>query len=313
MSALALPVMSYGGKAMALARWKYFNQDPAYGSPEAAIKDAPNVFRRAGWPEEAVQAMSAAMKKPGERYVLVKGDRIDFMRTGPQGLWRDVLVDFQKSPAKNMEFAAPGRRWIVTIREEAFEAILPDVCNNLSGRRTKLVKARLECAYVLFQAKEDDAYAIVHVLGPHQEEGDCRISVSGPAPRNGRNFTGIPFRGLVDELPSRCPTDWIPNAFGVPGLKVGSFRVSPGWWAVKVPVALADNPGNRVVVCLIKRTGESTHAMGVQHFDYQLDEPSGRKIATIWYGEQEMDESYRGHTGLWWRWSGRHDTCRKVN
>lgn len=299
------------GPADALARWQNYGADPAYKTAEAAIKDAQSVFIRAGWPLPVAKLMAEKMaSEDGEDYVLNVGDRVDFMRTGPNGLWRNVLVDFKNKPDKDMEFAAPAKRWILSYEGEVFEAILPRVCKNLSGRRRRVVTARKECAYVLFEAKADDAYAIVHVLGPEQDEGDCRISAAGPAPAGGMNFDRVHFKDLVEEVPNRCPTDWIPRVFGLPGLRVGSFPVSPGWFAVKVPIALADNPGNRVVVCLVRKTGESTHSMGVQSFDYRLHEPTGRKIATIWYSEPEIREDYRGATNLWWRWSGRRASCR---
>ena len=255
--------------------------------------------------------MVREMEKPGELVHIVNGDLLDFMRSGRTELWTNVLVAFENHPTPGMEHAAPALYWMVQTEDGTFEVWLPKVCNNLAGRWTRRVEARLECAYVLFEARADDAYAVVHVLGaPVPEPDHCQISRSSSIGRNGANFDGVSFVDLVDGVPSRCPTDVIPGFYGLPNLQVGSFQVSPGWWAVKVPVALADNPRNRVVVCIVKKNGLATHAMGVQHFDYNLMEGTGRKFAVIWYSEAEVQQNYRGRTNLWRRWSQQIDGCR---
>ena len=78
--------------------------------------------------------MAAKMRsESGQVIELVNGDRLDFMRTGSSGLWRDVLVDFRPY---TMTIRSPAELWDIERNGERFEAILPRVCNNLADRRT---------------------------------------------------------------------------------------------------------------------------------------------------------------------------------
>lgn len=312
-SAVALPVVLYGGTAFAVARWQYFEADPAYSTRGAALRDAENVFVRAGWPRSVAKAMASKMRAgEGERHVITTGDRFDFMRSGPKGLWRNVVADFKEKPKeRGTEFAVTSERWVHTEGGITYEAFLPHTCFNIAGRSTTRVQAVKRCAYVLFEARADDDYAVVHILGRHEPDG-CEISVNGPAPGGTKTFDEGAYRPLVDSLPNRCPTDFIPSFYGLSNFKVGSFKVRPGWYAVKVPLVFADNLGTRVVVCLVKKDGQSTHAMGVQYFEYHVQETSGRKIAVIWYSEEDVPVAYRGSTGLWWRWSMQQTWCRSA-
>lgn len=301
LGSLALTAL-YPGTAFAETRWQHYNRDPAYASRDAAIADAERVFIRAGWPRDIAREMAAKMRsESGQVIELVNGDRLDFMRTGSSGLWRDVLVDFRPY---TMTIRAPAELWVIERNGERFEAILPRVCNNLAGRRTSRPRP---CAFVVFEARPGDAYAIVHILGPAQSEEHCVISYAGAS--QNRNFGGQTFHRLSETVTDACPTDWIPERFGLPGLMRGSFGVTPGFWAVKVPVELADNPGNRVVICLVREDGTSTFSLGVPSREYHVAE-SGHKVATIWYSENEVPEVYRRHeTILWWRWARMRSVC----
>lgn len=302
LSALALPVVAYAGQAFALARWQYYNRDPAYPTRAAALADAERVFIRAGWPRGAASQMAAKMRREaGEPISLVNGDRLDFMRTGARGMWVDVLVDFQPV---SMRIEALSERWVIEFGGETFEAILPRVCNNLSGRRHRRPQELAGCAYIVFEAREGDESAAVAVLGEFAEDPNCQVSYAGPGTGpSGRTFAPEAFRPLA-QCSTLAPCDWttVVNYYRQTLGPNGTFRVTPGWWVVKIPRRVAQNPNSRVVICLKKASGLTTLSMGVQHFDYV---PAGnRLIATIWYSEADIPASYREarRTNLWWRW-----------
>lgn len=158
--ALALLVFGWAiaSDASAQARWRNYGADPAYTSKQAAIADAGNVFRRAGWPPEAVTAMVAKMRStPAQRITLRNGDRVDFMRTGPSGLWRNVLVDFVPH-GRGVEVIVHADRWEVTLGGVTYEAIIPDVCNNLAGRRSR---NELDCVYHEVEIRHPEESALI--------------------------------------------------------------------------------------------------------------------------------------------------------
>ena len=105
-------------------RWQRFNRDPAYESMTRAKTDVMLVLHQRKWPKEVIDYFSAAVwEEPGRRVRVVNGDRLDFMRTGPSGLWLDVPVDFREAPAKNMEFAAPATEWSYEYQGRTYENI----------------------------------------------------------------------------------------------------------------------------------------------------------------------------------------------
>jgi len=153
--ALALLTLGWAaaGDASAKARWRNYGADPAYASKEAAKADAAAVFRRAGWPPEVITAMVNQMRStPAERITLRNGDRLDFMRTGPSGLWRNVQVDFV-SHGRGVEVIVHADRWQVTVNNVLYEAIVPDVCNNLAGRR--IPPPDKDCVYHDLEIREE--------------------------------------------------------------------------------------------------------------------------------------------------------------
>lgn len=129
MLVLALLFGAVAGTAHAETRWQNFGADPAYSSRVAAIANAPQDMRRMELSEKVIQAFKVAMRTPGTRVRLTNGDRLAFMRTGPNGLWRDVLVDFRR-PVRNMEYAAPAEEWTVTVDGVTYTYGIPDICNN---------------------------------------------------------------------------------------------------------------------------------------------------------------------------------------
>lgn len=303
-----------GEDALALARWQFFGADPAYDTRPQAVADVENVLanRKVNWRRSVRRAFAARMRAgKGEIRRIVIGDRFDFMRTGKKGeIWTEVVADFKQKPKEpGTDFSVRAEYWVHIEDGVTYELYLPETCNNIAGRKTGVMRATKACAYVLFEARENDAYAIVHILekAPVHDE-DCEVSVSGPKPdRN--SFDQKEFEPLADLVTGRCPTDRIPAYYGLPLRMVGSFQVTPGWYAVKVPLVFADNLDTRVVICLVNKQGISTYAMGVQHFEYHV-QPSGRKVAVIWYSKEEVRADYVDKTGLWWRWSNQLASCR---
>lgn len=133
--------MALASPAHAVATWEHFGADPAYHSREAAIADAPRVLRQAGYPEPVIALLTEAMKKPGTETHVTNGMRLDFMRSGPSALWRNVAVKFEKPPRQDsMEYSAPSEEWTVQWGGTAWTAGIPKVCNNLYGKRAPAPK-----------------------------------------------------------------------------------------------------------------------------------------------------------------------------
>lgn len=295
--------MTAAGPASAEAHWRHYGADHAYASKDAAKRDAANVFRRAGWPPEAVSAMVEEMRTaPPERITLQKDDRLDFMRTGPSGLWRDVVVAFE-SP-RGMLITAPADRWTVTVDGVVYEAILPDVCNNLAGRKSGAPEN--PCAYVKFYARDADAYASVAALGQPTpaELAECPISWQGPGTgSDGSTFDPDGYRPLRDCVGGPCDWTNVLRAVRLPLHASGSFPVSEGWWVVRVPRRFVETNDLRAVLCLTDDQGRSTMGMGVLRTEYH-EVGAGTMLATIWQDEANVRADYRSAgTILWWRWS----------
>ncbi|HQT82620.1 MAG TPA: hypothetical protein PLW99_00530 [Candidatus Paceibacterota bacterium] len=60
----------------------------------------------------------------------------DAVGSGKVALWRNVVVKFEKPPRENsMEYSAPAEEWTVDWNGAKWTVGVPDVCNNLYGKR----------------------------------------------------------------------------------------------------------------------------------------------------------------------------------
>lgn len=296
MFALALlfgAVLASGANAQ--QRWQNFGADPAYATREAAIADAENVFRRAGWPPEAVAAMTERMKTPGERIRIVNGDRFDFMRTGSSGLWRNVLVDFRR-PVQNMEYAAPAERWTVTVGGVVYEAVLPDVCNNLAGRVTRVPPPpRLACAEIRLHVERGDRFvnfAFFDSWAPSECGPVLRFVPEGAVDNGGANPSD--WR----PMPTRCPMgpcdfSQVTRAVGRPLAQSGGWEVEgPGTYIVRVSRPFSQN--NLAVFCIRHPNSESCGIDVRPVTDYH------DWVATIFHDLEDIPETWTWRR-LWWK------------
>jgi len=229
--ALALLTLGWAaaGEASAQAHWRNYGADPAYASKEAAKADAAAVFRRAGWPPEAVTAMVSKMAStPAERITLRNGDRLDFMRSGSSGLWRNVLVDFV-SHGRGVEVIVHADRWQVTVNNVQYEAIIPDVCNNLAGRRIPPpdndcvyhdVEIRQEATLIWarYDSASDECFAYRSVDRVYQlDSPDARWNPIEPG------CIGRP-----------CDLTRMNRAFGRQNVSQGQLHLEPGLYQVRL-------------------------------------------------------------------------------
>ncbi len=137
--ALVLTALATNSAQAAVATWEHFGADKAYTSREAAIVDAPKVLKRVGYPEPVIALLTEAMKNPGTGTYVTNGMKFDFMRSGKDALWRNVLVKFTKPPIKErMEYSAPAEEWSVDWNEKKWTVVLPAVCFNLLGKPTSV-------------------------------------------------------------------------------------------------------------------------------------------------------------------------------
>ncbi len=301
----ALLFGALASEASAETRWRNYGGDPAYASKEAAKADAANVLRRAGWPPAAVTAMVEKMRTaPPERIDLTNGDRLDFMRTGPSGLWRDVVVD----AVRGVTVAIHADRWTVEVDGVIYEAIIPDVCNNLAGRKREAPKA--PCAYVVFRAEDSDQFARFDALGEvtPEEEAECSISWQGPGTGpEGRTFDVNGYKPL-QECPDR-PCDWrgAEAFYRLPHHAGGTIPVSAGWYVVRVPLRFAETMDLRGILCLVDDEDRPTRMMGALPELY-VTAPDGSRIYTLFYDREAIPAAYQalhrqaGAQAAHWRW-----------
>ena len=147
---LALLTFGWAVPAQAEARWQRFNVDRAYNTRAQAMSDARNVMVRAGWDAQCIPQMLDTLEKPGTRVMISKGERYDFMRTGPQGLWRNVRVDFQQAPLR-----VEGERWSIECNGRVYTLTLPDVCNNWLG-----TVVGIDCVYITVEKRHASEQAL---------------------------------------------------------------------------------------------------------------------------------------------------------
>jgi hypothetical protein len=205
------------------SRWQHYGADHAYVDKAAAKADAANVFRRAGWPPEAITAMVEKMKTKSVRIELRNGDRLDFMRSGASALWRNVLVDFIPPPGKGVSVVVAADSWTVTVNGVTYEAILPDVCNNLAGRvrrpgspcRLINIETRVgQETYIHWRYESDDdcwGYREVSTIGQPEGVGAAFVKPTPTCPDGPCNFMRVD--SVAEPVNMRL---------------IGSVRVSPG-------------------------------------------------------------------------------------
>jgi hypothetical protein len=236
-----------------------------------------------------------------ERIELRKGDRLDFMRSGPRGLWRNVLVDFV-SPT-NMNITAPADRWSIVVDGVTYVAILPDVCNNLAGRKSG--EPQNPCVYAKIKARDVDHHAQVALFGEFtaEELAACPPSWQGPGTGvQGSTFNPDGYQPITDCEGRPCAWTSVQRAVELPLELSGSFLVSEGYFVVRVPRRVAETDELRLVFCLTDDEGRTTLGMGIHAAEYHQI-ADGVKLATIWQDEPSVRADYRDSTILWWRWT----------
>lgn len=234
--AAVTPVNAWAGDG--IASWVYYNRDPAYPSKAAAIADSPNVMRRAGWSAEVVSAMIAEMREAPERIEVRKGDRFDFMRSGPSGLWRNVRADFA-SPGRGAAVVVGADRWTVTVEGVTYELVIPDSCYNVAGRkRGHRVVVQNPCHYGDFETTVERG-VIVKV----RDRNDPCLAI-----RDSTNFheadSGAGWRKVKVVCKNRCDVN----------------DVGPGRHQVRY------SPGNEPELCL-EHNGVISFGNQIRHAD----------------------------------------------
>lgn len=294
----------FGGVAMvpsqahAQARWQNYGADHAYASKEAAKADAAKVFIRAGWPPEVARQMQEKMKSTApERIELRKGDRLDFMRSGASALWRNVLVDF-KSP-KGMAIVAPADRWVLVENGITYEAILPDVCNNLAGRKQG-TPPKDDCVWLLAKG-ETGSKLSVNVTNPFKDDDDhCKLGISGRGTGvHGRTFSPSSYKPLTQDAAHPCDWTEVNRYFEKTPAYSGCVKLEDGWYAIRLNKSVLSNPDILVILCLTAADGKTTLSVDVHAWDY-MAVGNGVYVATVWPSETEIRDDYKGKTMLWW-------------
>jgi hypothetical protein len=166
------------------------------------------------------------------------------------------------------------------------------------------------CVYLVFRAENKDAFGRVAALGEvtPQEEAECPISYQGPGTgADGRTFDPNGYKPLVD-CPDH-PCDWrqATSFYRLPLHRQGSFRVSEGWWVIRLPRRFAETLDLRAILCLTDDNGQSTLMMGALPTLY-LDVGGGMKVYTLYYNEASIPASFQAlyrrenAESAHWRW-----------
>ncbi len=311
---IALALFTFGwahaGEASAEAHWRNYGADPAYSSKQSAIADAANVFRRAGWPPEAVAAMVEEMRTtPAERITLRNGDRLDFMRTGPSGLWHDVVVDFV-SHGNGVEVIVHADSWTVTVGGVTYEAVIPDVCNNVAGRRSAAPPPprRPVCVYHDIEIRQREEIALIWARYDRPtDECFAYREVSQVYQPDSPDAEWTPIEPGCIGRP--CDLTQVNRALGRQHVSQGQLRLEPGRYQVRL------SPDEFMVYCLKFVDGStvlSSFAAGVRwQQDFRL--VGSEWHARVYYESDEAEaEGYElsGPRGLAFWASSREDEAR---
>ena len=305
---VAVVLLVFGWADMTLAsEWKHFGADPAYKSRELAIADAPRVLKQAGYPAPVVELLVEAMKKPGKETRIVNGETLDFMRSGPKELWVNVKVAFVTPPVSDqMEYAAPAEEWSVEYRGTTWTVLLPRVCNNLAGKKSRV--AQEECV---------EARATVK---PTKGDRYLRIGIIADKPMPASGCFGVKAPGATDFVtpPVRCPDR--PCDFSQPVAEIGKPLqyswgyevVQEGEYILRMPAKAADKVTDQVVVLCLEREGD-IHSCGMDVWWFDFMPVNGTKTATLYYDQVAAggaQDSLGRPTWLWWKWFGKDDCYR---
>ena len=293
--ALLVGIFSAGSAdAQQVARWQNFGADPAYASHEAVLADAERVFIRAGWPARVARIMVQKMRtEPCERFELRNGDRLDTMRTGRNGMWRNVLVDFQQP--RNMSLTAPSCRWKHTDADgTVYIAIEPDVCHNLA---TLIVRPTpVPCIYQVFWVEEEGTTVSTTDLSRtfNVTSGICAPAIAGPGTgADGRNFSAADFVPLTEDAAHPCDWRQVVNYHGVPQTSIkGCVRLKRGWHVLRLDPSFLNDASNIVLQCQTSPDGRRTTLSTDTWRQHFFRNAAGVYIATVWPSERQVPSGY---------------------
>ena len=235
------------------------------------------------------------MKHPGKRVILSNGMKLDYMRTGPTGLWRDVIVAF-KQTIDRMLITAPAEEWSVTYNGVVYTTGIPDICFNLYGTRVQAPPALAPCPQIQVNTKSADetlpASATLHfiMLGDRMpSDPNCPFLYKGP---HDTQFYPLPtecphgpcdFREVIRASGLRAgPSGGIDVNQQGSGLYV--FQVSPAWMKSK---------RHLYVFCLSRKDGTESCGKDIGFADY-FD-----GIAIVGYQAADALAGWLGKIRIW--------------
>ncbi len=269
-----------------IARWEHYGADPAYRSHAEALAHAEQDFIRAGWSRDVSAKMVAKMRsEPCERIELRNGDRLDFMRTGRNGQWRNVLVAFTEP--YHMKLTAPACRWTLTQDGLTYEAIEPDVCHNLAGRKRGILKVAINCVYATYETR--DVHEVGVRYGTYKRHDDECLGYRTVASANEADGPGAVWL----KPPEGCDKCSLTGANAIVGrqpARMGVIPAKPGYTQVRL------SPDEWLALCVkyIDRRGLVSSFMPVlrpatdSRSDYVMD--NGVAHARVIYQSAELPQ-----------------------
>ena len=283
-----------------VARWQHYGADHAYPNREAALADAERTMVRAGWSATVAAQMAEIMRtRPCERTELENGDRGDWMRSGANGLWRNVLVDFQPV---SMRISAYACYWSETIDGVLYEVWLPDICNNLFGRRS--AGPPLEpCVYAITYVDRPVRQSSAILSPGAYREDTCESQYDAIANSAGlASFDRSDLRPITEDAAHPCDWTDVIAHFNVPVTDVrGCIVAGPGVVIYELDPSILDHESNIFVVCETDEYGRVTLSVDVRPWDFHRN-AAGIYIAVVHASESAIPASARGATMLWFEW-----------
>jgi hypothetical protein len=138
--ALLLAALAAPTSANATFKWQRYNVDPFAQSREEAMEKREAVFTEARLSKACVAAAMQATSEPGKPGRLINGNRLDWMASSDR-LNRDVLVALVNIDP-GVEASPLTEEWTVSCDGRTILIVLPQICNNWSGRLLVAPKPR---------------------------------------------------------------------------------------------------------------------------------------------------------------------------